>query len=131
MTNFDGVNALIIEDNPSDAKVLQTLLGRLGAAYRTMSGHTFMKSLENVPIPSIVFLDLEMPGFDGYEVLQQLQAMPDFAQVPVVACTAHASEMSAARRAGFHSFLGKPLESAEFADQLAAILKGEPVWEVR
>jgi CheY-like chemotaxis protein len=48
--------------------------------------------------------------------------------VPIVAYTAHTSEIVDARDAGFHSFLGKPLSSAKFAAQLADILDNRPVW---
>jgi CheY-like chemotaxis protein len=77
----------------------------------------------------VVFLDLEMPGANGYQVLEKLRADPRFQSVPVVAYTVHVSEISVAHEQGFHSFLGKPLDADRFPDQLARILSGESVWE--
>ena len=76
----------------------------------------------------IVFVDLEMPSIDGYEVLDMLRH--DYGvDVPIVASTVHLNEIATAREMGFHSFLGKPLKANRFPDQLARILRGEPVWE--
>ncbi len=84
-----------------------------------------------VHAPDIIFLDLEMPDLNGYDVLKELHGIPKFSGVPVVAYTSHTSEMGFAREAGFHSFLGKPLNSGAFGDQVASIINDRPVWEVR
>jgi adenylate cyclase len=126
------IYALIIEDNTSDASVLQALLTRLGVAHDVLyDSRTFGDALNEVPRPDVIFLDLEIPGTSGYDVLDYLQASPAYDGVPVVAYTANAAQMSEARQAGFHSFLGKPLRGSEFPGQLERILKDEPVWEVR
>jgi DNA-binding NarL/FixJ family response regulator len=49
-------------------------------------------------------------------------------RVPVVAYTVHVSEINRAYQLGFHSFIGKPIDPDKFPDQLARILRGEPVW---
>ena len=123
--------ALIIEDNPGDQKVLQTLLARAGVDHVACEGQEVLQTIGEIGVPDLVFLDLEMPGLNGFQVLRELQSDPNLAQVPVVAYTSHTSEMRVAREAGFHSFLGKPLNSAAFGEQVAQIIRGEPVWEVR
>jgi two-component system cell cycle response regulator DivK len=70
-----------------------------------------------------------MPGLNGYDVLAQLRTDMLFQTVPVVAYTVHVSEINAAHEKGFDSFIGKPLDPDRFPDQLARILRGEPVWE--
>lgn len=123
--------ALIIEDNAGDKKVLQSLLGRIGMEYVAFDGIGVLAALDQIAAPDIIFLDLEMPQVNGYEVLQELRTVADFDGVPVVAYTSHTSEMAFARDAGFHSFLGKPLSSAVFGEQVEQIISGEHVWEVR
>lgn len=126
------LRALIIDDNAMDAAILRSLLDRLEVAYDVLPDSRQIDSaLDAIPQPNIIFLDLEMPGLDGYMVLETIQAHPDFAAVPVVAYTANSAEMLNARNAGFHSFLGKPLRSSVFSDQLQRILNNDPVWEVR
>jgi twitching motility two-component system response regulator PilH len=123
--------AIIVEDNPSDLKVLQTLLKRQNWEVANFEAVSFIEQLPNLAPPDLLFLDLEMPNANGYTVLEAVQATPQFESVPVVAYSSHTSEMAAAQEAGFHSFLGKPLESALFGEQIAAILQGQPIWAAR
>jgi CheY-like chemotaxis protein len=123
---------LIIDDNPSDADVLRGLLDRLKIRYDVVyDSREIQGALNQVETPDAIFLDLEIPGTNGYEVLESIRAIGDFNRVPVIAYSAHASEMPFARKAGFHSFLGKPLRSSEFSGFLEQILNGESIWEVR
>ena len=125
-------HALIIEDNIKNVRILGILLDRFGV------GHTDILNpvdiLEMLPVMdmdsiNIVFLDLEMPDVNGYDVLDMLKSDVRFSEVPIVAYTAHSSEASNARNAGFHSFIAKPLSPDRFPDQLARILRGEHVWD--
>jgi len=125
-------HVLIVEDNATDVDVLQSLLKRLGVSYTVLfDGRTVPDLLPELPVPDAIFLDLELPGVTGYDILEAIQNTPDFQDVPVVAYTSHLSEMSAAREAGFHSFLGKPLKFAQFSAQLENIFNAQPVWDGR
>ena len=89
-----------------------------------------LDQIRRIPKVSVIFLDLEMPRYNGYEILAMLKSLPELAGVPVIAYTTHISHMREARVAGFDSFLGKPLNRQLFPKQLARILQGEEVWEV-
>ncbi|MCU0514058.1 MAG: response regulator [Anaerolineae bacterium] len=121
-------HALVIDDNLPNLKILAQLLHKQGL--RTTEVHhpgelaALLPALEPV---DLVFLDLEMPGLHGYVVKDLLRA--HFDSVRIIAYTVHTSEINQARALGFDGFLGKPLDIARFPDQLARILKGEPVWE--
>jgi CheY-like chemotaxis protein len=64
---------MVIDDEPDQADVLVTLFETLGhearAAYDGASGLSEASAFE----PAIVFLDLNMPGMDGYEVARRLK----------------------------------------------------------
>jgi CheY-like chemotaxis protein len=123
--------ALVIDDNPMNIDVLIQLLKREGLtplpirhpdeAFEALNDHTEI---------AVVFLDLEFPNGNGLQLIDDLRADPRLAGVPFVACTVHTSEQNEARAAGFHSFLGKPLNVARFPDQLRRVLRDEPVWEI-
>jgi CheY-like chemotaxis protein len=122
--------ALIIDDSSSNIKVLVNLLKLENVESVTLNNPLDLEAtLSGLDKLDVIFLDLEMPELDGYEVLEILHASR-FAKVPVVAYTVHVSEMNAMRAKGFHSFLGKPLNAEEFPKQLARILKNEPVWSL-
>lgn len=122
--------ALIIDDNSKNLNILARMLSVEGFSSIQVSNPTKLDAaLKETSDIRVVFLDLEMPGLDGYEVLNKLKADPKFQSVPVVAYTVHVSEIQAAHQNGFDGFIGKPLDSDKFPDQLRRILNGEPVWE--
>jgi CheY-like chemotaxis protein len=132
MVNFKDIHAVVVEDDTPSADVLTDLLRQLEINYTVLlDGSSIIAAMHQFGRVDVVFLDLEMPNSTGYQVLADIQALPDFAGIPVVAYTSHTSEMSNARKAGFHSFLGKPLRGKVFANLLAKILDREPVWDVR
>ncbi len=124
------IPALVIDDNDKNISVLVRLLAREGLnSIRVLNPVQIDDVLATLDRVCVVFLDLEMPRMDGYEILARLKADPRFADVPVVAYTVHTSEINTAHKRGFNGFLGKPLDPDRFPDQLARILRGEPVWE--
>jgi two-component system cell cycle response regulator DivK len=124
-------HALIVDDNPSNVEALKILLAREGVTSTTLTSPRdlpgLLDSLEGV---DVVFLDLEFPNHHGFDILAELRPDPRLASASFVAYTVHISEQNEARKAGFHSFIGKPLDVQRFPDQLRRILSGEQVWEV-
>lgn len=129
-SNLSQSHAIIIEDDTRNRQVLGKLLAHEGLTHTDVPDPNQMaNALENVSQVDVVFLDLEMPGMNGYDVLKVLQSDSSFENVPIVACTVHVNEMNNAYELGFHSFLAKPLDPDRFPSQLARILNGERVWE--
>jgi CheY-like chemotaxis protein len=124
-------HALIIDDNPNNLGILAELLTMEGVD-ATQVQHTKQLNavLQDVSALDVIFLDLEMPDTNGYQLLERIKSDARFRDVPVAAYTVHVSEVNVARKKGFHSFLGKPLDADRFPDQLARILRGEHVWSV-
>lgn len=132
MSDFAEVHVLIIENDTSSIDVLTQLLDQLGASYTVLEdGRLVLDVVPQLPRVDVIFLDLEMPQVDGYNVLTAIQNTPELTAVPVVAYSSHVSEMSNARSAGFHSFLGKPLQGKHFSSHFSRILNHQPVWESR
>src|SRR6185503_4071049 len=124
-------HALIIDDNDLNIDVLSMMLANEGLSYTSVQlPRDVADVLPELEAIDIVFLDLEFPDGDGFEMLPELKANPQLKGVPIVAYTVHISEIDAARRAGFHSFIGKPLDARRFPNQLKRILNKQPVWEV-
>jgi CheY-like chemotaxis protein len=131
MSNFEGALALIIEDDDASIKVLEHLLGYLAVDVDVITdSFTIEDQLAQITRPDVIFLDLEMPQSNGYTVLEYIHNNPKLVGVPVVAYTTHISHLNQAKDAGFHSFLGKPLDGKRFGEHLEQILNGVPVWEV-
>jgi CheY-like chemotaxis protein len=122
-------HALIIDDDPGNIGVLQQLLTLEAVTYTAVQDSSqlgqLLPGMEHI---DIVFLDLEMPDVNGYEVFELLKSQPRLATVPIVACTVYSEEIHRAREMGFHSFISKPLDADRFVVQLESILQQKPVW---
>jgi CheY-like chemotaxis protein len=76
---------LLVEDSPTDAELLQSALKAVGATnpvHWISDGNQALKHLEQAEvtapiaavIPSVLFLDLRLPGVSGFEILEYLQS---------------------------------------------------------
>jgi two-component system cell cycle response regulator DivK len=117
---------LIIEDNPRNLKLARDILNHAG--YDTLEAQTAEDglALARARHPSVVLMDVQLPGMDGVQALDRLRSDPETRDIPVVAVTAFA--MSDDRRrllaAGFDEYVEKPLDIREFPRQVAAALAG-------
>lgn len=123
------IHALVIDDSSSDQVVLSRFLSLENARITQIFDPSQLDdTLQDLDEVDIVFVDLEMPTLDGYQVLQILTEYFGNA-IPIVACTVHTSEVHTARDQGFHSFIAKPLNADRFSTYLHRILNGDSVWE--
>jgi len=121
-------HALVIDDNAQNRKVLVQLLSRQGVeAIEVPDSRKLSANLPGMGSVDVVFLDLEMPGMDGYDVKNMLREQ--LGATPIIAYTVHVSEMNVVKQNGFDGFIGKPVDNARFPDQLARILDGQGVWD--
>lgn len=74
---------------------------------------------------TLVLLDVDMPGMDGYQVCRQLRAQPQYALVPIVMVTSHEDPESIRRAfdAGATDFIAKPVNWALLPRRLEYILR--------
>ena len=128
-----GARILVVEDDPDNRIVISRLLRMAGVAPDSFiaiegdAGEYLDRSGEGF---DLVFLDLQLPKKDGYEVLADIRADSRRAATRVVALTANVSrrEVERCREAGFDGFIGKPIDGRRFSELLGRILKGEAVW---
>jgi two-component system cell cycle response regulator DivK len=95
--------------------------------------HDFMDKVRRLPIvPDVVFLDIQMYPYDGYQMLNMLRSDSAYRNARVIAMTASvmATDVADLRRAGFDGLIGKPIIRQIFPDLLKQILTGESVWFV-
>jgi CheY-like chemotaxis protein len=119
--------AMIIEDDVNSAKVLAHLLNKNSFESVTVTDY---RQLEIEDKPDIVFVDLEMPQRNGYEILEELLKDRHYQSIPIVATSVHTGELKNVQSAGFSGFIGKPLSKDKFSKQLSSILNGEAVWDI-
>jgi len=121
---------LIIDDDENNLDVLAHLLRSMSISYTLIKDpSTAFTAIEQLSHLDAVIVDLEMPKMNGYEMLTQLRHMLG-RDVPIICSTVHLTEIDTARRLGFDSFIGKPLDADRFPALLERVLNGEAVWEL-
>jgi CheY-like chemotaxis protein len=103
---------LVVEDTQDIAEMFSAMLQNSGC--KTVVAHTgeegVQKALEYRP--DLIFMDIRMPGIDGYEATRRILSLPGFFRIPIVAISAHGygDWAKQARAAGCVDCLNKPVE---------------------
>jgi signal transduction histidine kinase/CheY-like chemotaxis protein len=112
---------LVVEDDPTNRKVVEAMLARLGVSARlTENGETAVAEIRRGESPDLVLMDILMPVMDGYEATALIRHWEEEAghrHIPVVALTASASDEDRlqALAAGMDGFLTKPVNFGQLA----------------
>jgi PAS domain S-box-containing protein len=113
---------LLVDDNRDAANSFGTLLKFLGAEVQvTYDGQSALKAL-HIFRPSVLILDIGMPGLDGYEVARRVRRDPEYCNLVLIAITGWGQEEDRrrTREAGFDYHLVKPVEIGAVQEILAA-----------
>jgi CheY-like chemotaxis protein len=122
-----GRRVLVVDDNRDAAESLAMLLRAKGHEVHVAYDGASALRLAQAHYPAIVFLDLGMPGMDGYEVARRMRETPALAGTVLAALTGW-GQAEARRRsahAGFQHHLVKPPD-AEALEKLLAQLEAAP-----
>ncbi len=104
---------LYVEDNAANVKLMETFI-KLLPNLRLITAHNAELGLQlaSAHHPDLVIMDINLPGMNGYDALQQLNAMEETRDIPVIALSANAMEKDIAKgkASGFYDYLTKPIE---------------------
>ncbi len=118
-----GRRVLVVDDNIDGAESLAMLLELSGHVATTAEdGFVALERAREIE-PEVIFLDLGLPGIDGYEVARRLRADPRTARAVIVALTGWGSDEDRVktREAGFDLHLTKPVKAEAVVDVLARL----------
>jgi chemotaxis family two-component system response regulator Rcp1 len=123
-----ALSILLVEDNPADVGLTIDAFRHTGAANHIEvceDGESALARLrdETRPLPDLVLLDLNLPGLDGREVLQQIKRDPRLCSVPVCILTTSRAEADISRAYADHSncYVVKPLDLHAFRNTIFEI----------
>ncbi len=77
--------------------------------------------------PSLILMDISLPGMDGLTATKVLKGNPATAHIPIVALTAHAmkDDEVRAKEAGCDAYILKPIDTRIFYSTLSGLIKSE------
>jgi two-component system, cell cycle response regulator DivK len=117
---------LVVEDSPDNMKLFRTLLTLKGHEVTGLPGGDGLLATIERTTPELVLMDIQLPGKDGFALLQEIRDSP-FSALRVVALTAHAmtGDRERALAAGFDGYITKPIDIRNFPTLIARALSGE------
>lgn len=121
---------LLIDDDRDDAELLEGALGEVDDAASFFYIEDARKALHTlrqqlIPLPDIIFLDINMPLVSGWDCLREFKADELLQKVPVIiySTSSHQKEISLAAHLGAVSFFTKPNNYIELIERVRDILK--------
>lgn len=113
MTNQSLI--LIVDDNTTNARILFEVLEAAG--FKTLIANSGEAALDKLAVvtPDLILLDVTLPGIDGFETCDRIQANPAIATIPIIFTTALADVEHKVKglRLGAVDYITKPFQQAE------------------
>ena len=125
LAKIKNASVLLVEDNAINQQVAVELLQQAGMIVTLAADGREAVKVASQAVFDLVFMDIEMPRMDGYEATRAIRLDTRFADIPIIAMTAHA--MSGVREkcldAGMNDHLSKPIDPSELCATLVRWIK--------
>ena len=121
-----GEPILIVDDNPTNLKLVSYLLVKRGYEVKCANGaEQAMEALRTFR-PALILMDMQMPGIDGFELTRRLKADPQTREITIVAVTSYAmkGDEQRVRDAGCDGYLLKPIDTRTLPQVVAGFVSG-------
>ncbi len=117
-----NIKILIAEDNPINMKLTKIFVNQLLPLAQLIEANNGNEAVDLYlkEQPDIIFMDIQMPGLNGFEATRKIRALEENIEIPIIALTAGSlpGEMEKCLDAGMNDFLAKPLLKETFANML-------------
>ncbi len=127
MTTPEGraIDILLVEDDPGDELITREafehnkLKNRLHVAHDGEEGLDYLYRrgrFADAPRPDLILLDLNLPKYDGRQLLEKVKSDPDLARIPVVVLTTSSAEEDILKSYKLHAnaYVTKPVDLDQF-----------------
>ena len=125
MGKFEGARILVVEDHPTMRDAMRLVLEGEGFAIDEASDGDSALEMVRADPPDLVFLDLNIPGVSGTDVLRALKSDPATAAVSVIIVTATGEEgRERVIRLGADEYFTKPFSPTALLRTVEQVLAG-------
>lgn len=126
------IEILLVEDNPGDARLAVEALKESKLRNNLVIVADGLEAMDylyqrgkhaDAVQPDIVFLDLNLPGKDGREILEEIKSDPTLRRIPVVILTSSSAEEDIARTYAAHAncYVTKPVDFDQFTKVVRSV----------
>ena len=117
---------VVAEDDPAIAGMLQKVLAPHYDVALARDGHQAIALASSPPKPSLLLLDVMMPGIDGHGVATELRKNPELKQVPIIFLTAKsgATDVIKGIQSGARHYITKPFKIEDVLAKVKKVLGG-------
>jgi len=127
-----AIEILLVEDDPGDELITREafehnkLKNNLHVAHDGEEGLDFLDQrgqFEGAPRPDLILLDLNLPKYDGRQLLEKVKSDADLARIPVVVLTTSSAEEDILRSYQLHAnaYVTKPVDLDQFMNAVRQI----------
>jgi len=128
-TDWSNINIMVVDDNDVNLRLAEIILHKHKA--RVTTARSGAQALDYACMNSydIIFMDLHMPGLDGYEATQKIREITPGKQPVIIALTANAMprEKEKVMQAGMNGILIKPVSDSLFQKVINQWVLKEPI----
>lgn len=124
--SIGGYRALVVDDSPAIQKSLElnlAILPQIGVIDFADSGESAIEKAETNQY-DLIFLDVMMPGIDGFETCTQLRKKPEYKKIPIIMVSGKTSPLDEVKgiMAGCTTYLTKPVQPEAFQKLSSRVL---------
>jgi len=127
-----AIEILLVEDDPGDELITREafehnkLKNNLHVAHDGEEGLDFLYQrgpYEGAPRPDLILLDLNLPKYDGRQLLEKVKSDPDLSRIPIVVLTTSSAESDILRSYELHAnaYVTKPVDLDQFINAVRQI----------
>jgi twitching motility two-component system response regulator PilH len=125
----DGTRALIVDDSPTIVFSLKKMLQSVGFITLEAGDAETGIGIAREEIPDIIFLDIILPGVNGFSALRTLRKDPLTSHIPIIMISGNeqATELFYGSRTGADDFMKKPFSRSEVFARIERLLDDDMV----
>ena len=119
-----GARMLVVDDSPTICAVLGKMLGQDGYhVFQAIDGASALELARN-ELPALIFLDVVMPGMNGFSVLRKLRHDPLTCHIPIIMISGNqqATEQFYLQRYGADDFMRKPFDRDDVYERIGRLV---------
>ena len=115
---------LVIEDTEDNRQIVRDLLVSVGYEIIEATNGAEGVAMAQAQHPDLILMDIQLPQMDGYEATRRIRAIPELAQVPIIAVTSYAlsGDEAKTRAAGCDGYVAKPFSPRQLLAKIREFL---------